>query len=132
MNKSGLFINGTIVCILILAILYITLDIKEGFISHGMYPQSVNNPLLQNVYPLKTPGGLSPWNYTSQWKLFPTWSVGSYEQKTNNVKDWTQPCNGTAAPPDVCGGLYEKKNVKRECWPAPPGRNCRRVNYYCS
>ena len=29
MNKGKLFINGTIACILILAILYITFDIKE-------------------------------------------------------------------------------------------------------
>jgi len=132
MNKSKLFINGTIACILILAILYITFDIKEGFISHGIYPQSVNNPLLTNYYPLKTPGGLSTWNYNSQWKLFPTWSAGSYKQKTNNIKNWTQPCNGTAAPADVCGGLYEKKTIEEECWPAPPSRNCKRVNYFCS
>jgi hypothetical protein len=132
MNKGGLFINGAIACILILAILYITFDIREGFISHGVYPQSVNKPLLQEYYPLKTPGGLSTWNYADQWKLFPIWSTGSYEQKTNNIKKWKQPCNGTAAPADICGGLYKEQSVDEECWPAPPSRNCRRVNYFCS
>lgn len=133
MNKCGLFINGAIACILILAILYITFDLREGFISHGIYPQSVNKPLLQNYYPLQTPGGLSTWNYRDQWRLFPIWSTGSYQQKTNNIKNWKQPCNGTAAPADVCGGLYKEINVKEEeCWPVPPSRNCRRVNYFCS
>ena len=132
MNKSGLFINGTIACILVLAILYITLDIKEGFIPYGVYPQSVGEPLLQNYYPLKTPGGLSDWGYEKQLELFPSWSVGSYEQKTNNIKIWEHPCNGTTMPADFCGGLYDNLNVKEKKLTPPPSRKCRRVNYYCS
>jgi len=79
----------------------------------------------------RTPGGLSDENYSEQWKLYPVWSVGSYKQKTNNIKYWPQPCNGTAAPADVCGGLYKKIIPEDRCTP-PPQRNCRRVNYYCN
>lgn len=129
---KGLLLNCGICTIMVLGILMIVFDSREGFIdSAGAYPNSVNEPILTNSYPLKTPGGLSNWNYSSQWKLYPTWSVGSYAQKTNNIKNWTQPCNGTAAPADICGGLYNTVKVPETCIPAPPKRNCSRVNYYC-
>jgi len=116
---------------MILGILMVIFDSRESFINRGAYPKSMNEPILTGSYPLKTPGGLSSWNYSSQWKLYPTWAVGSYDQKTNNIKNWAQPCNGTAAPADICGGLYNTKKVPETCIPPPPRRNCRRVNYYC-
>ena len=114
MNITGLFINGTIVCFLILAILYIilddNLDNKEGFVSYGIHPISSNKPLLENNYPLKIPGVLSNSEYKEQLELFPAWAVGSYKQKTNNIKNLEHPCN--------------ELNI--------PSRNCRRVNCYSS
>ncbi len=129
---TGLLLNCIIFTIMILGILMVLHDSRESFVDAGLYPKSVTKPILTNSYPLKTPGGLSSWNYSSQWRLYPIWSVGSYTQKTNNIKYWPQPCNGTAAPADVCGGLYKEKKVPPSCIPAPPQRNCRRVNYYCS
>jgi hypothetical protein len=127
----GLLLNCTVVLILILGILIVVGGNKEGFLSSGSYPASVDNPMMVNsAYPYRTPGGLSDGNYSDQWKLYPVWAVGSYEQKTNNIKYWPQPCNGTAAPADICGGLYEKITPKDPCTP-PPQRNCMRVNYYC-
>jgi len=117
---------------MVLGILMVLYDSRENFVDSGIYPKSVTQPILTNSYPLKTPGGLSSWNYSSQWKLFPIWSVGSYKQKTNNVRYWEQPCNGTAAPADMCGGLYNKKKTPSDCIPPPPIRNCRRVNYFCT
>ena len=129
---KGVLLNCVIFTIMILGILMVVYDCREGFIDSGVYPKSVNKPILTGSYPLKTPGGLSTWNYSSQWNLVPIWAVGSYEQKTNNIKNWPQPCNGTAAPADVCGGLYNEKKVPPACIPAPPQRNCRRVNYFCT
>jgi len=121
----------TVLLILVLGILYIISGHKEGFLSSGIYPTSVDNPMMTNsVYPYKTPGGLSNEKYSDQWKLSPIWAVGSYEQKTNNIKYWPQPCNGKATPADICGGLYEKITPTDHCTPAPQ-RNCLRVNYYC-
>jgi hypothetical protein len=129
--KKDIFLNCTMLTILFLGVIIVIGGTKETFISSGKYPQSVDNPVLQGMYPFKSPGGLSNWNYSSQWKLYPTWAVGSYDQKTNNIKNWAQPCNGTAAPADICGGLYDPIKVEDTCTP-PPAKNCRRVNYYCN
>ena len=126
------FLDCVVAVILILGVLIVIGENKESFLSRGDYPTSVDNPMMNDSkYPYKTPGGLSSWNYDSQWKLYPTWAVGSYEQKTNNVRYWPQPCNGTAAPADICGGLYEKITVPEIPCVPPPRRNCDRVNYYC-
>ena len=102
MNITGLFINGIIACILILAILYIiiddTFDIKEGFVSYGNYSQSLNESLLKNYHPFKTPNRLSNPEYKERIELFPSWAVGSYEQKTNNIKNLEHPCNELKIP----------------------------------
>jgi hypothetical protein len=129
---KGLLLNCTVILTLLLGILIVLGGKKEGFLSSGSYPASVDNPMMvDSKYPYRTPGGLSDENYSEQWKLYPVWSVGSYKQKTNNIKYWPQPCNGTAAPADVCGGLYKKIIPKDRCTP-PPQRNCLRVNYYCN
>ena len=82
---TGLLLNCIICTIMVLGILMVLYDSRENFVDSGIYPKSVTQPILTNSYPLKTPGGLSSWNYSSQWKLFPIWSVGSYKQKTNDV-----------------------------------------------
>jgi len=125
-------LNLFLLLVLILGIVMIFSKRRvESFLSSGIFPASVDNTILTDSYPMKTPGGFSDSSYSSQWKLFPIWAVGSFEQKTNNVKNWTQPCNGTAAPADICGGLYNSIDVKAPCIPPPPSRNCLRVNYYC-
>lgn len=129
---KGLLLNCTVILALLLGILIVIGGKKEGFLSRGAYPTSVDNPMMVNSeYPYRAPGGLSNENYSEQWKLYPIWSVGSYKQKTNNIKYWPQPCNGTAAPADICGGLYKKITPVDTCTP-PPKRNCQRVNYYCN
>ena len=134
---KGHLLNSVICTVMVLGILMIIFNSREvyvdreGFVSSGIYPESVDKQILTNSYPLKTPGGLSSWNYSSQWKLFPIWADGSYAQKTNNIKNWPQPCNGTAAPADLCGVLYNTIKVPENCISPPPKRNCKRVNYYC-
>ena len=129
--KKDVFLNCTMVLFLFLGVIVVIGGTTETFISRGDYPKSVDDPMLVDSYPFKSPGGLSNWNYSSQWKLYPTLAVGSYDQKTNNIKNWDQPCNGTAAPADICGGLYKSVKSERRCTP-PPNRNCCRVNYYCN
>ena len=71
----GLLLNCTVVLILILGILIVVGGKQEGFLSPGLYPASVNNPMMvDSAYPYRTPGGLSDENYSEQWKLFPVWA----------------------------------------------------------
>ena len=116
---KGLLLNCTVILTLLLGILIVLGGKKEGFLSSGSYPASVDNPMMvDSKYPYRTPGGLSDENYSEQWKLYPVWSVGSYKQKTNNIKNWPQPCNGTAAPADMYVGDYIKKLHQKTA--APP------------
>ena len=126
-------VNSMLALLLILGICVVVGGTKETFIARGEFPLAVDNPMMEDSqFPYKHPGGLSDESYREQWKEFPIWAVGSYEQKTNNVRYWPSPCNGKSAPADMCGGLYEKINPKKDCFPAPPKKFCRRVNYYCT
>ena len=126
--------NVLLVILLILGICIIIGGTKETFIARGEYPLAVDNPMMEySSFPYKRPGGLSDSEYRTQWVQFPIWSVGSYEQKTNNVRYWPSPCNGTSAPADMCGGLYDKIVAKKVCIPPPPKKFCKtRINYYCN
>ena len=97
----------------------------------GLFPQSLQTTLLHPGYKMKNNPQISCLNMEEAHKLYPTFAVGSYEQRTNNKKCWTAPCNGLTTPPDMCGGLYEKKQCKDELSLLPPIENCRRVNYFC-
>jgi hypothetical protein len=95
----------------------------------GEYP---SRPLLEGVYPLKAHPGYTDESYDSIWKDYPILSATSIE--TTNYRYWDSPDNGTCAPPDLCGGLYEKLPPQTTP-PAPlvapsllaPGR---RINFY--
>jgi len=129
---AGLLLKSIIMVIFILGILVVSQDNDESFVSTNRYSSINEGVLLENYYPLKNPGGISNWKNSSQWKLFPRWGVGSYEQKTNNVKHPIHPCNGSSPQANFCGGLYDKKEPVVETVRSPPRRNCRRVNYYCA
>lgn len=115
---------------MILGIILILGGAKEGF-SGASYPQSVTKGLLSSDYPASARPGLSNYSYSNAWRLYPTWGVGSYAQKTNNVRHWKTPCNGLTIPAEMCGGQYANKNTTRPTL-QPPKRCCNRVNYYCS
>lgn len=128
------YLNMILILFLVLGICTVVGGTKEMFISRGEFPISVDSPMMQNsLYPYKRPGGLSDSSYRDQWLKYPIWAVGNYEQKTNNIRYWPTPCNGTSTPADICGGLYEKIEVKKDCIPSPPKKYCStRVNYYCN
>jgi len=129
MNKTSL-LHCMIVAIMILGIVLILGGAKEGF-SGASYPQNVTKGLLLGDYPTVAHPGLSNYSYSSAWRLYPTWAVGSYAQKTNNVRYWKTPCNGWTIPADMCGGQYTSKNITPPTLQSP-NRCCNRVNYYCS
>ncbi len=53
---KGLLLNCTVILALLLGILIVLGGNKEGFLSSGSYPASVNNPMMvDSKYPYRTP-----------------------------------------------------------------------------
>ena len=108
---------------------------KEGFLnfpnSHltpGEFPLTVDKPLLQGDYNLKTPPYLSALNASDIYKEYPVFPAHSTE--INNIRYWTKPENGTCSRAEVCGYLYEDYADQHIPPPlAQPGWN-KRVNFY--
>ena len=133
----------TLIVLIILGVLYILYRRREGFLSPGAFPMALDSGLLSppyghyNMFPKGACSpGLSKATYKEEWKLYPYTGMSSYAQTTNNKQYWSTPCNGTSAPPEVCGGLYEKKQIVPPLAIKPPPPNLSppavRVNYYVS
>jgi hypothetical protein len=113
---------------------------KEGFIgkgiSSGEYPREVDEPLLYPTYPKKGEDYgvvLRDNDSMNNSKLYPVAAdLSSYDQATNNVRDWITPDNGSCKPAGMCGALYAPKTPDEYKVPDPlpldhPGR---RVGFY--
>lgn len=84
------------------------LSTKEGMsnLSPGNYPDAETQLPLEPWYPANTPFHLSDLTYDTQWKDYPTYPARS--MKTNLIKYWDNPSNGTCAPAELCGAFYKK------------------------
>ena len=127
--------------ILILALLFVLISYPvmkktyESFdnLSPGQYSVSVDKPLLHSSYPLQKSPSVSTNTYSENYEYYPIFG-NSFEQHTNNVRYWKTPNNGTCAPADMCGGLYEDKKVDIPKSPQviPFTSHDIRVNFYGS
>jgi hypothetical protein len=117
--KSVIFLIVIIVIGLFLApfIYNITKNI-EGFsglyelTTPGIFPKSVDQAIL-NDYPKIGKNETSNNNYNQIWKQYPVFSLGSYEQITNNLRYHSNPDEGTCVRADFCGAVYhDKKDTK--------------------
>ena len=142
--KSSIIVNCILLLLGFLGISYVVgyKKCKETFIARSLYFSDNLNPgqfpvsqikgMLYGDYKQKNnPAGLSKHRASTALELYPAAELGSFEQKTNNIRYWTTPCDGTATPSDFCGGLYEKKTFDNKPT-VPPRSGCQRVNYYCS
>jgi len=134
--KSILFL--LIVIILCFSLAPILRNI-EGFhnrnlSSPGTYPVSVEKPIL-NDYPFSGRHGVSNNNANEIWHHFPTFSLPSYEQITNNLRYRYNPDNGTCSRAEFCGALYDSIKTKpNEVYSLPPAKegDGARVGYFRS
>lgn len=111
---KDIFIGSFIFLILVLVLgLYLAPFIKnmEGFKnnklinSEGDFPVSVDKAILDD-YPLIGKNETSNDNYSQIWWRYPVFSLGSFEQITNNLKYRYNPDEGTCIRADFCGALY--------------------------
>jgi hypothetical protein len=110
--------------------------VRENFISHllqpGTFPESVSKPILYGDYPLqKGVLGLSDLNSKSLSAFYPVFP-SSHLQRTNNVRYWATPNDGTCAPANMCGTLYDNKKIHIPKFPrmVPFSSKQTRVNMY--
>lgn len=136
-----------ILTILLLVILFFPLmtnkefrcKCKESFISRiqplegAEYPKSDETPILDS-YPYTKYKVIDKNNYSSNWRHYPVFSVGSYEQITNNLKYYKNPDNGLCAPAELCGDFYRdvytKSNIIKPLPSVQDDPTKIRVNYY--
>lgn len=100
--------------------------------SPGIFPVSVTKAIL-NDYPQIGSNVVSKDNYSDIWDNYPVFSVGSYEQITNNLRYYKNPDNGTCRNADFCGAFYrDKKNASNIIKPLPEAEEGEgaRVGYY--
>ena len=94
---------------------------------------STENTHLLNSYSLNNSQVISSDNYSHEYKYYPVFSLGSYEQITNNIRYNKNPDDGTCAPAEFCGSFYDnaypQSNISKMLPPVPQG-NGSRVNYY--
>jgi hypothetical protein len=97
-------------------------------LSYGEYPVAETNLLVEDIYPVNN----SPTNHTGTPQQHPTFTLGSYEQITNNIKYPDNPDDGTCTPLSVCG-IYANKQIGNNfVYPLPAiNIDCsRRVGYF--
>lgn len=94
-----------------------------------------NNLLVSDTYPAKQPASLSDENARTLASYYPTFTLGSYEQITNNLKHVLNPDIGRCMPASMCGALYHDKkdqgtNVVTPLPPVTTPEGQTRVGYF--
>ena len=128
-------LNSFLVGIIVLGILYLLPDSKEGFvpkrydIAPKKYSIAHSKNLLENEYKEKK---LNNDTYFTISKLYPKTPMASYAQITNNQKINMKTCNGTSIRANMCQSMNPVQTVVSEITPLQaPQVSCNRVNYYC-
>jgi hypothetical protein len=103
----------------------------EGYSNYLADSQS--NLLVESIYPTKNTNELSNNTSADIWWHYPTFTLGSYKQITNNIKYPNSPDEGTCMPASMCGALYDEKYIHTNyIKQLPPNDNNsgKRVGYF--
>ncbi len=134
--------KGSVLFLLIIMILALFLakfiKIFEGYTNindvTGDYPKAVSQAILDD-YPLIGKNEVSHDSASEIWWKYPTFSLPSFKQITNNLRYFKNPDIGTCTRPEMCGALYHDKKVPtNEVVPLPEAEegDGARVGYYRS
>jgi hypothetical protein len=88
--------------------------------------------LVQDTYPSIGKNEISNETASNMWWHYPTFTLGSYKQITNNIKYPNNPDVGRCMPSSMCGALYhDKKTGSNSILPLPPApEDGIRVGYF--
>lgn len=118
-QRDVLFLSSIIVIALAIPLFF---RYTEGFtLDQAIGP--IPDPLLvQDTYPPIGKNKLSNDTSAKMWWHYPTFSLGSYEQITNNIRYPHNPDDGRCMPGSMCGALYhDNKNLgDNDVYPLPP------------
>lgn len=112
-------------------------DIKkmEGFTNMKLsemesdYPRAETELPLQDMYPPNIPFKPSDLKYDTMWMDKPIFPAKS--MKTNNIRYWDNPSNGTCTLPHQCDAFYKKIEPEKFVEPTPPAWDSGvRVNFF--
>lgn len=99
----------------------------EGFSNYkldqanGGYPDAQTHVLVQDTYPPIGKNQISNDTSNDIWQYYPTFTLGSYEQITNNIRYPRNPDVGRCTPASMCGALYHQKDLgSNVVSPLPP------------
>jgi hypothetical protein len=125
--KQIVFILFLLLLILIASASFLFFNNVEGY-SHyrldnamGEVPQAETQVLVQDTYPRTGKNEKSDESSSDIWTDYPVYTLGSYEQITNNIRYPKNPDNGTCMPASMCNVLYEDKVLGNNViTPLPP------------
>jgi hypothetical protein len=119
-----------LVLILIIAIaLPLFFKIKDGFSNYNLeeamgqttMPYATSDLLVKDFYPPTGRLGISNNDSAHTWWHYPTFTLGSYKQITNNIRYPNNPDLGSCEPDSMCGALYHERQLKSNyVKPLPP------------
>lgn len=97
---------------------YSNYNLEQAF---GGYPNAQTDVLVQDTYPPINKNQISNDTANNIWQYYPTFTLGSYDQITNNIKYPKNPDVGKCMPASMCGALYHQKDLgSNTITPLPP------------
>ena len=77
----------------------------------GELPDAETKILVQDTYQPTGKNEITNNSASDIWQEYPTFSLGSYEQTTNNIRYPKNPDIGKCTPASMCGAFYNNTNV---------------------
>jgi hypothetical protein len=105
---------------------------EEGY-SNYLADSSSSDLLVEDIYPTIDKNEISNNTSSDIWWHYPIFTLGSYNQITNNIKYPDNPDEGTCMPASMCGALYDEKHINTnyiEQLPPLEPNNRKRVGYF--
>jgi hypothetical protein len=99
-------------------------SLSEGFSNYKLdqsMGETQSHILVQDTYPPIGKNQISNDTASDIWQYYPTFTLGSYDQITNNIRYPRNPDVGRCTPASMCGALYHQKDLgSNTITPLPP------------